>query len=153
MKDMRLLLPVFFVVFVIASVCIYFLGDSGLLEYQMLDGYRQALASNVESLQARNENLSQELSSLREDPQRSLVMAIGIGLSQPGDRLVKIGGFTPSAASDDVGSLLRLRKRTTSRNAVFKAIGLSICGLLTGVAAFGGILRRRRFEARGRTGR
>jgi cell division protein FtsB len=153
MKDMRRLLPVFFVVFVIASVCIYFFGDSGLLEYQMLDGYRQALASNVESLQARNENLSQELSSLREDPQRSLVMARGIGLSQPGDRLVKIRGFTLPAASNDVGSLLKLRKSTTSRNTVFKATGLAICCLLTGVAAFGGVLRRRRFEARGRPGR
>ena len=131
---MRRLLPIFFAGFAIASVCIYFFGDSGLLAYRRLDEYRQALATNVEILQARNASLAEELAALRDDPQRSLVMARDIGLYQAGDQVVKIEGFTPAALSNEVGALLKLRKSTTSRNTIFKAAGIGISSLLAAFA-------------------
>ena len=141
---MRRLLPIFFAGFAIASICIYFFGDSGLLAYGRLDGYRQALAANVESLQARNASFTGELAALRDDPQRSLVMARDIGLYQAGDEVVKIEGFAPAAISNEVGALLKLRKSTTSRNTIFKATGIGISGLLAAFAAAAARASRRK---------
>ncbi len=141
---MRRLLPIFFAGFAIASICIYFFGDSGLLAYGRLDGYRQALAANVESLQARNASFTGELAALRDDPQRSLVMARDIGLYQAGDEVVKIEGFVPAAISNEVGALLKLRKSTTSRNTIFKATGIGISGLLAAFAAAAARASRRK---------
>ncbi len=141
---MRRLLPIFFAGFAIASICIYFFGDSGLLAYGRLDGYRQALAANVESLQARNASFTGELAALRDDPQRSLVMARDIGLYQAGDEVVKIEGFVPAAISNEVGALLKLRNSTTSRNTIFKATGIGISGLLAAFAAAAARASRRK---------
>lgn len=141
---MRRLLPIFFAGFAIASICIYFFGDSGLLAYGRLDGYRQALAANVESLQARNASFTGDLAALRDDPQRSLVMARDIGLYQAGDEVVKIEGFAPAAISNEVGALLKLRKSTTSRNTIFKATGIGISGLLAAFAAAAARASRRK---------
>ncbi len=141
---MRRLLPIFFAGFAIASICIYFFGDSGLLAYGRLDGYRQALAANVESLQARNASFTGDLAALRDDPQRSLVMARDIGLYQAGDEVVKIEGFVPAAISNEVGALLKLRKSTTSRNTIFKATGIGISGLLAAFAAAAARASRRK---------
>ncbi len=141
---MRRLLPICFAGFAIASICIYFFGDSGLLAYGRLDGYRQALAANVESLQARNASFTGELAALRDDPQRSLVMARDIGLYQAGDEVVKIEGFVPAAISNEVGALLKLRNSTTSRNTIFKATGIGISGLLAAFAAAAARASRRK---------
>jgi cell division protein FtsB len=144
MKSMRRLLPIFFAGFAIASILIYFFGDSGLLAYRRLDDYRQALAANVESLQARNADLTEELASLRDDPQRSLVLARGIGLYQAEDEVVKLEGLGRPAVSNEVGALLKLRKTRTSRNVIFKATGLGVSGLLAALAVIAARASRRK---------
>jgi cell division protein FtsB len=144
---MRRLLPIFAAGFAIASLLIYFFGDSGLFAYRSLDGYRQALAANVEELQARNAKLSQELAALRDDPQRSLVLARKIGLYQAGDEVVKLEGFALPSVSNEVGALLRLRKSKTSRNVIFKATGIGVSGLLAGFALVAGLRRKRTGKA------
>jgi len=126
MKNMRRLLPIFVAGFAIASVLIYFFGDSGLIAYQRLDGYRQALAANIDDLQARNGKLTEELESLRSDPQRSLVLARKIGLYQAGEHVVKLEGFSRGTPSNEVGALLKLRKIQGSRNVIFKATGIGV---------------------------
>ena len=141
---MRRLLPIFVAGFVIASVLIHFFGDSGLLAYRRLDGYRQSLAANVDKLQARNVSLTSELASLRSDPQRSLVMAREIGLYEAGDQVVWLEGTAGPAVLYEVGDLIKLRKSKTSRNVVFKATGIGISGFLAAFAVIAGRASRRK---------
>ena len=140
---MRRLLPIFVAGFAVASVLIYFFGDSGLFAYRRLDGYRQALGANVEDLQVRNAKLTQDLDALRDDPLRNLVLARKIGLYQAGDEVVKLEGFALPSTSNEVGALLRLRKSKTSRNVIFKATGIGISGLLAALALASGLRRKR----------
>jgi len=141
---MRRLLPIFVAGFIIASALIYFFGDSGLLAYGRLDGYRQSLAANVEKLQARNTSLASELADLRNDPQRSLVMARDIGLYEAGEHVVKLEGPATPAVLYEVGDLIRLRKDRASRNVIFKATGIGISGLLAAFAVIAGRASRRK---------
>jgi len=141
---MRRLLPIFVAGFAIASVLIYFFGDSGLIAYQRLDGYRQALAANIADLQARNEKLTQDLESLQDDPQRSLVLARKIGLYQAGEEVVKLEGFPRSTTSNEVGALLKLTKSRGSRNVIFKATGICISVALAALAFVAGRTSRRK---------
>jgi cell division protein FtsB len=147
MKSMRRLLLIFVVGFAIASILIYFFGDSGLFAYRRLDDYRQSLAINVEKLQARNTGLAQELTSLRDDPQRSLVMAREIGLYRAGDEVVKLEGLARPPESYEVGDLLKLRKNKTTRNTIFKATGIGISALLGALAVLAGRVRSKRRSA------
>lgn len=135
---MRSLLPIFVAGFIVASVLIYFFGDSGLVAYRRLDDYRQNLAANVEKLQARNSRLNEELSSLRDDAERSLVMAREIGLYRAGDEVVKLEGYDHPSGSYEVGDMLKLRKNKTSRNTAFKATGLGVSALLAAFAMLAG---------------
>jgi cell division protein FtsB len=140
---MRRLLPIFVAGFAVASILIYFFGDSGLVAYRRLDGYRQALAANVVNLQERNTKLTQELAALRDDPQRSLVLARRIGLYRAGDEVVKLEGFALPTSPNEVGALLKLRKSKTSKNVIFKATGIGISGLLAGFALAASRRRKR----------
>jgi cell division protein FtsB len=143
-EDMRRLLPIFVAGFAIASILIYFFGDSGLIAYRRLNGYRQALAANIQDLQARNGKLTQDLASLRDDPQRSLVLARKIGLYQAGDEVVKLGGVSWPMTSNEVGALLKLKKSRSSRNAIFKATGIAVSLALAALAFVAGRSSRRK---------
>ena len=144
MKNMRRLLPVFLAGFSVASALIFFFGDSGLTAYRKLDGYRQSLWENVQELQTRNTGLNQELASLRDDPQRSLVMARKIGLYRSGEEVVKLEGYKHSHDSYEVGDMVKLRKSGSARNVLFKATGLTISCFLAAFAVFANRTARRR---------
>jgi cell division protein FtsB len=143
-KSMHRLLPIFVAGFTIASALTYFFGDSGLLAYRRLDGYRQALTANVQALKARNTELTKELASLRENPQRSLVLAREIGFSQPGDEVVKLEGVADPGIPNEVGALLKMRKSKASRNVIFKATGMGISVILAAFAVVAGRASRRK---------
>ncbi len=141
---MRRLLPIFAVGFIIASLLIYVFGDSGLFEYRRLDSYRRSLEANVEKLQERNAGLTKDLGGLRDDPERSLVMAREIGLYQAGDEVIRLEGGTRGAVSYEVGDLIRLRRSHAARNTIFKVTGLGISCLLVALAFLGAQAARRK---------
>ncbi len=130
---MRRLLPIFIVGFTVASVLIYFFGDSGLVAYSRLDDYRRQLAANVDKLQTRKATLASDLANLRDDPERSLVMARGIGLYRGGDEVLRLEGLARPTVSNEVGDLLRLQRHAASRNNIFKAIGIGVSLVLAGL--------------------
>ena len=80
---MRYLFPVLIVVFIIASALIFFFGDSGLTAYGNLDRYREKLAANVEDLRQRNNELTADLTSLRNGSERTIVLARGSDCTDP----------------------------------------------------------------------
>jgi len=141
---MRRLVLVFAMGFTVASLLIYFFGDSGLVAYRRLEAYRQQLAANVEKLQARKTGLDSELANLRNDPEKILVMARDIGLYQRGDEVVKLEGLARPATSNEIGDLLRLPRVKASRNVIFKVTGIAVSGVLAGFAVVGGRLSRRK---------
>jgi len=141
---MRRLVPIFLAGFIVASVLIYFFGDSGLVAYWHLEDYHQQLAANVDKLQARETILASELANLRDDPERSLVMARDIGLYRGGDEVVKLEGLARPAVSNEVGDLLKLRRSKSSRNIIFKATGIAFSGFLAVFGAVSGRFSRRR---------
>jgi cell division protein FtsB len=131
---MRRLLPILVVLFLVASLLIYFFGDSGLLAYRDLDIYRQHLAANVENLQQRSMALQAELTSIKDDPERTKVMARRIGFYGPGDEVVKLEGLPPRVERYAVGDLLKLKKGNEAKSAVVKAIAVCLSALF-GVSA------------------
>ena len=82
---MRHLLLIPILVFAIASSLIFFFGDSGVLAFRSLRSYKKSLAANVASLQQRNRALTAELASLRDDPERNIVLARDLGLYRSGE--------------------------------------------------------------------
>jgi len=141
---MRRLLPIMIAVFVAASAVIFFFGDSGLLAHRSLDRNRESLAANVEILKDRNKALNAELSSLRDNPEHTIVMARSLGLFRPGDEVVKLEGVPPRAALYAVGDLLKLRKTSGTRSAIFKAAAVGVLLLLLACAYFPARASRRR---------
>ncbi len=144
-EAMRYLFPVLIVVFIITSALIFFFGDSGLAAYSSLDRYREKLAANVDDLRQRNSDLAADLASLRNNPERTVVLARSIGLYRSGDQVVKLEGRSSRAEPTAIGSLLKLRKTHDARNSIFKST--AICASVV-LLAFAGIsLRRSRRRA------
>lgn len=141
---MRRLLPIMIVVFLAASAVIFFIGDSGLLAHRSLDRYRETLAANVESLRNRNKELNAELSSLRDNPERTIVMSRSLGLYRQGDEVVKLEGVPPHSSLYAVGDLLKLQKTRETRSATFKAAAVGVCLLLFAFVFFSSRASRRR---------
>ena len=148
---MHRFLPILILVFAAASALIFFFGDSGLAAYRGLEQHRLSLAANVESLKQRNADLQTELASLRNNPERIMVMARSIGLYEPGVEVVKLEGVPPRASRYAVGDLLKLRQGAADRNAIVKAAAMAASVLLL---AFGFLsahaARRREHGGQGR---
>jgi cell division protein FtsB len=141
---MRRLLPLVAGIFLVASVLIYLLGDSGLLAYADLENYRQKLAANVESLQQRNKSLGAELAGLKENSEQNIVLARRIGLYRPGDEVVKLEGLASRVEHYVVGDLLKFRKTSDARSAVVKAGAICLTVLLSTFALLSARVSRRR---------
>ena len=128
---MRRLSPILIVIFLAASVLIYFFGDSGLLAFNDLEGYRRRLAANVESLAQHNRDLTAELADLKGNAELNIVLARRLGLYRPGDEVVKLPNQPNGAAHYVVGDLLKLRKASDARSAVVKTAAISLAMLMT----------------------
>ena len=147
---MRRLSPILIVIFLAASVLIYIVGDSGLLAFNDLEGYRQRLSANVESLQQHNRKLTAELADLKGDAELNIVLARRLGLYRPGDRVVKVQGVSNRVEHYVVGDLLKLKKAGDARSAVVKTAALCLSMLMTAYVLFSSRASRR--KARGSQG-
>ncbi len=147
---MRRLSPILIVIFLVASVLIYFFGDSGMLAFDDLEGYRRRLAANVESLQQRNRSLTAELADLKGNAELNMVLARRLGLYRPGDEVVRVQGLSSRVEHYVVGDLLRLRKSSDARSAVVKTASISLAMLMTAYVLLSSRASRR--KARGSQG-
>ena len=134
---MRRLLPIGFAAFALASLGIYFLGDSGLSAYRGMLRYEKSLAANVEALRQHSQLLEARLQKLKSDRDSNVILARGIGLYEPGDEVVKLAGRPPRTEIYAMGDLLKMRKVQGDRNAAFKqaALGFAFLSLLVAVLA------------------
>jgi cell division protein FtsB len=142
---MRRLLPIFATGFLLASLLIWALGDSGLRATARLDRYRASLEANVESLRARNQALEADLKRLREDPEANVLLARELGLYRPNDEVIRIEGLTRRREAYAVGTLLRQRRSSAPQNPWFKMTGI---GMSVTLVVF--VVLRRRRGAQGR---
>jgi hypothetical protein len=147
---MRRLLPILIFGFSAASVLIYFFGDSGLFAYRSLAAYKESLATNVARLEERNTGLALELASLQTSPERNTVLARGIGLFRPGDRVVKLEGFAARREFYPVGDLIKLRKHKERKSAIFKAAGVGLSILMAALIFCARLAPRARLHGRKR---
>jgi cell division protein FtsB len=147
---MRRLSPILIVIFLVASVLIYLLGDSGVLAFNDLEGYRQRLAANVESLRQHNRNLTAELADLKGNAELNIVLARRLDLYRPGDEVVKLQGLSNRVEHYVVGDLLKLRKSSDARSAVVKTAALCLSMLMTAYVLLSSRAARR--KARGSQG-
>jgi cell division protein FtsB len=147
---MRRLSPILIVIFLAASILIYFFGDSGLFAFNDLESYRRRLAANVESLTQHNRNLTAELADLKGNAELNIVLARRLGLYKPGDEVVKLPGRSSGVEHYVVGDLLKLRKSSDDRSAVVKTAATSLAILMTAYVLLSSRASRRR--ARGSQG-
>jgi len=147
---MRRLSPILIVIFLVASVVIYFFGDSGLLAFHDLEGYRRRLAANVESLQQHNRSLTAELADLKGNGETNVVLARRLGLYRPGDEVVKLPNPSTGVEHYVVGDLLKLRKSSDARSAVVKTAAICLAMLMTAYVLVSSLASRR--KARGSQG-
>lgn len=117
---MSRLLPIGIIAFIIASLAIFFFGDSGLAAYRSRSRYERSLAANVEELKHRNDELQARLGLLKTDRESIVIMAREIGLYEPGETVMKLVGRPHRAPLYAMGDLLRMRKVDSTRNAAFK---------------------------------
>ncbi len=148
---MRHLLPIAIIIFIVAALSIFVFGDSGMLAYASLASYKESLSANIDSLEQHRAELTSRLERLRTDPESNIVLAQGIGLYRPDDVVVRLEGRPARTETYSVGDLLRMRKDTTSRNPIFKAVALGVSGLLLAYAFFSSRVARSR--ANGAQGR
>jgi len=123
---MSRLLPIGIVAFIIASLAIFFFGDSGLTAFRSKSQYERSLAANVEDLKQRNRELQARLQLLKTDRESIVIMAREIGMYEPTDTVVKLIGRPPRAPLYAMGDLLRMRKVDSTRNAAFKEMTLVV---------------------------
>jgi cell division protein FtsB len=128
---MRRLSPILIVIFLVTSVLIYLFGDSGVLAFNDLEGYRRRLVQNVESLQQRNKNLTAELSDLKGNAELNIVLARRLGLYRPGDEVLRLQGLSNGVEHYVVGDLLKFRKSGDARSAAVKTAALCLSALMT----------------------
>ena len=110
--------------FIVASLSIFFFGDSGLTSLRSWSQYERSLSANVDDLKRRNEDLQARLQLLKTDRQSIVIMAREIGMYEPGDAVVKLVGRAPKAPLYVMGDLLRMRRQDSERNAIFKETAL-----------------------------
>jgi cell division protein FtsB len=146
MKSMRHLLLIPLLVFLCASSLIFFFGDSGLRAFQGLERYKNSLAANVASLEKRNRDLSAELSSLRDNPERNILLARTLGLYRSGEAVVRLEGTASRPAAYTVGDLLKMKKPDDTRSAFFKAAAVVVSLLLLAYAFLSARASRRRLH-------
>jgi cell division protein FtsB len=129
---MRRLLAIGFAAFALASLAIFFFGDSGLSAFRGLSQYASRLSENVDALKQRNQELEARLQKLRTDRDSIVVLARDVGLYEPGDVVVKLVGRPSPSQNYAMGDLLRKRKTDAGRNASFKetAIGAAFVFVL-----------------------
>jgi cell division protein FtsB len=144
---MRRLFPLLILIFSTSSVVIFLLGDSGLTAFDDLAAYRDRLAANVASLEARNAELQARLTRLRDDPESAKVLARDLGLFEPGDHVIKLEGRPVRTEVHAVGDLLRYHGAPTARSRIIKTTGaaLSLAALAWSLARV--LLERRRAHA------
>jgi cell division protein FtsB len=137
---MRRLFGILFAAFIVATLAIFWFGDTGIFAYRGLSAYRDRLAANVASLSSLNETLSDELASLQDDPERVEVMARDLGLFKDGDRVIRLTGADPHRVSYEVGNLLKLAKPKEPRTPWLKtslagaaAVACALLVLLRGI--------------------
>ena len=121
---MRRLLSIAFGVFTLASLAIFFFGDSGLAEYQAELSYERSLAANVDALKQRGQELAARLQMLKTDRESVIVLARGVDLYEAGDAVVKLAGRPPRKEVYAMGDLLKRRRPETELNAAFKEAAL-----------------------------
>ena len=134
---MRRLLPIGFCVFTLASLAIFFFGDSGLAAYQAELRYQRSLAANVDALKKRSQELAARLQMLKTDRESVVVLAGGVGLYEAGDAVVKLAGRPPRNEIYAMGDLLKRRRPDIELNAAFKetALGAALVFLLAAFLA------------------
>ena len=148
---MRRLFPLLIVVFIIASLAIFLFGDSGILACGRLLNYRDSLAANVDSLNARHEALEKELTQLKENRETTVALARTLGLYLPGDRIVQLEGRTGRSEVYAMGDLLHMTESDGSRSQVFKLAACIVALLLIlAVVILARAPRRRALGSHGR---
>ncbi len=141
---MSRLLPIGVTAFIVASLAIFFFGDSGLTAFRSRSEYERSLAANVEDLKRRNDELQARLQLLKTDRQSIEIMAREIGMFEPTDMVVKLTGRSPRQPLYAMGDLLRLRKVDSTRNAAFKKTTLVVTAVFLLIALVSARLARKR---------
>ena len=144
---MRRLFTLLILVFAVSSLLIFLIGDSGVLALDDLAAYRDKLAANVASLDARHAELESRLSLLRSDPATEKLLARSFGLYEPGDAVVRLEGTPVRPEINAVGDLLKYRGGTEARTSFIKAAGACLSIAILAWALLQSMAARRRAHA------
>lgn len=117
--------------FLLSTFLIYLFGDSGLRAYADLDAYRFRLEANVTHLESLNGRLASDARLAEGNPETIRVLARGIGLYTPEERVIRIQGYASRSSAYEVGDLLRYRIAEGGRTRAFKILGVSLTLAMT----------------------
>lgn len=132
--------------FILSSSLIFIFGESGVLRYRTLAGYREELAGNIEDLELLHRDLLYDLEALASDPERIALQARQLGYFQEQERLVRLEGYSPPRSVYTVGKILRRLPASENRSGdrLFRLLGAGAVACLIGLSVW----RRRSYAGR-----
>lgn len=128
MKAVRVVLPLY-VGFLISSLLVFFLGNSGLNEYKKLLLVQEKLQENIADLQGIHRRLEGQIAALSSDPEMIRLEARKMGYYPEGVRRIRIEGYSPKEDHFAVGTLIQRKNLSSSSDWVYRLIGyvLPVC--------------------------
>jgi len=132
--------------FILSSLLIILLGDSGLLRYRALTGYREELKNNIAELELLHQELLDDLEALAGDPERIALQARQLGYFREQERLIRLEGYNPPRSVYKVGKIIRRQPAPRGRGADswFRLLGAGTVICLLGLSVW----RRRSYADR-----
>lgn len=132
--------------FILSSVLIILVGDSGLLRYRALAGYQEQLSDNIGELELLHQELLDDLEALAGDPERIALQARQLGYFREGERLIRLESYNPPQSVYTVGKIIRRLPSPRSRGAdrLLRLLGAGAAVCLIGLSVW----RRRGYAGR-----
>lgn len=106
-----------------SSVLLFIFGEKGYFAYVQLLEHRQVLIDNIEDLQAKNQNLGNQLQQLRSDPRYLQILARELGYYATEESVLRLQGFPDPGSFYELGRIIKFNKTYPVKNDYLRFIG------------------------------
>jgi len=123
-------------------------GNSGIYATEKLSSYREKLAKNVSELKKHNKGLKDELTALRESPEKVKLNARVLGYYEENEGIIRPEGYKGEGSFYSVGRNIKGELQYNANEELFRTLSISLgCIVFLFLVLFG----RKRDDSQKRT--